>query len=343
MALATSYSLGDRPSERGARESLDNVIRRVAVEDTPMFSLLPRGPKAQAMMEEWICDDLDNPRFPGVVDGKALAFSGGFEDKTTSRARLENRVQQLERTYAVSPQAQAVNTAGGDLLAVSKSKSLVELKRDIEALICSDTDQSTGTSGAGDRLSGLGVWTNPANTSRFPDATHQAYRARSGSRFNLTGAGGAGMTEANFRDLLQAIYEGHGSASSYRLVAGPSVINQVSGFTRVEVSNHATYQLTQNVGDGTLKLSVQEYISDWGRVYLVPSLLNGFTTGGTLGNAQRNRGYLIPGDGNLQIRYLEDIRTIDLADVDGGGKRGLVRAMLTICPLAGGKPLGSIV
>jgi hypothetical protein len=341
MALATSYSLGDRPSERGARESLDNVIRRVAVEDTPMFSLLPRGPKAQAMMEEWICDDLDNPRFPGVVDGKALAFSGGFEDKTTSRARLENRVQQLERTYAVSPQAQAVNTAGGDLLAVSKSKSLIELKRDIEALICSDTDQSTGTSGAGDKLTGLGKWTDPTNTSRFPDATHQKYRARAGSRYNRT-TGGA-MAESDFRDLLQKIYEGHGSASSYRLVGGPSVINDISGFTRVEVSNHATYQLTQNVGDGTLKLSVQEYISDWGRVYLVPSLLNGFTTGGTLGNPQRNRGYLIPGDGNIQLRYLEDIRTIDLADVDGGGKRGLVRAMVTICPLAGGKPLGSIV
>jgi hypothetical protein len=341
MALATSYSLGDRPSERGARESLDNVIRRVAVEDTPMFSLLPRGPKAQAMMEEWICDDLDNPRFPGVVDGKALAFSGGFADKTTSRARLENRVQQLERTYAVSPQAQAVNTAGGDLLAVSKSKSLIELKRDIEALICSDTDQSTGTSGAGDKLTGLGKWTDPTNTSRFPDATHQKYRARAGSRYNRT-TGGA-MAESDFRDLLQKIYEGHGSASSYRLVGGPSVINDISGFTRVEVSNHATYQLTQNVGDGTLKLSVQEYISDWGRVYLVPSLLNGFATGGTLGNPQRNRGYLIPGDGNIQLRYLEDIRTIDLADVDGGGKRGLVRAMVTICPLAGGKPLGSII
>ena len=341
MALATSYSIGDRPSERGARESLDNVIRRVAVEDTPMFSLLPRGPKAQAMMEEWICDDLDNPRFPGVVDGKALAFAGGFADKTTSRARLENRVQQLERTYAVSPQAQAVNTAGGDLLAVSKSKSLIELKRDIEALICSDTDQSGGTSSAGDKLTGLGKWTDPTNTSRFPDATHQKYRARTGSRYNRT-SGGA-MAESDFRDLLQKIYEGHGSASSYRLVGGPSVINDISGFTRVEVSNNATYKLTQNVGAGTLKLSVQEYISDWGRVYLVPSLLNGFTTGGSLGNAQRNRGYLIPGDGNIQLRYLEDIRTIDLADVDGGGKRGLVRAMVTICPLAGGKPLGSII
>tara|TARA_Y100000114_G_C11758238_1_gene328099 strand:- start:2251 stop:3276 length:1026 start_codon:yes stop_codon:yes gene_type:complete len=341
MAIATSYTLGDRPSERGSRESLDNVIRRVAVEDTPMFSLLPRGPKAQAMMEEWIVDDLDKPRFPGIVDGKALSFSGGFADKTTSRARLENRVQQLERTYAVSPQAQAVNTAGGDLLAVSKSKSLIELKRDMEALICSDTDQSSGTAGAGDKLTGLGKWTDPTNTSRFPDATHQAYRARSGSRYNRT-TGGA-MSENDFRDLLQAIYEGHGSASSYRLVAGPSVINDISGFTRVEVSNHATFQLTQNVGDGTLKLSVQEYISDWGRVYLVPSLLNGFSTGGTLGNAQRNRGYLIPGDGNIQLRYLEDIKTIDLADVDGGGARGLVRAMVTICPLAGGKPLGSIV
>jgi len=360
MATATSYSLGDRPSERGARESLDNTLRRTAVESTPMFSLLPRGPKAQAMYTEWLVDDLSGPSFPGVVDGKALSFggptSGDFTDKTTDRARLGARVQQLERTFAVSPQAQAVSVAGpNDLYSASKARSMLELKRDIEAMICSDnsSSQSNGSS-TGDKCAGLGAWTDPDNYSEFgggDGATTDSailnkrnYRASADSRFDLSGS--TGMTENDFRDLLQAIYENHGNSTSYRLVAGPGVLNEVTGFTRINVpssSGHPSYQLTQNVGDGVLRLSVQEYISDWGRVFLVPTLLAGYTSGGSFGDDQRNRGYLIPGDSHIQLRYLEDLKAIDLVDGDGGGKRGLVRAMLTLTPTAGAKALGSIV
>ena len=360
MSTATSYDLGDRPSERGARESLDNTLRRTAVEQTPMFSLLPRGPKATAMFSEFLVDDLDRPRFPGIVDGKPLKYNGGvddpanpgtrltddFVDKTADRARLGNRIQQVERTFAVTPQSEAVSVAGpSDLYGSSKARALIEMKRDMEALICSDTDISVGDSASGDTLGALGQWTDPANTTLYPGTNGQNYRSVGASRFDLTGAkaNGNDLTENDLRDLLQAVYENHGNAVSYRLVAGPEVINAVSGFTRLSVANHATYQLTQNVGDGVLKLSVQEYISDWGRVFLVPTLLNGFSSGGTLGAGQRNRGYLIPGDGNLQIRYLEDLKTMDLVDPDGGGKRGLCRAMMTITPTAGGKPLGSIV
>jgi hypothetical protein len=363
MATATSYALGDRPSERGARESLDNTLRRTAVEQTPMFSLLPRGPKATAMFSEWLVDDLSNVSFPGVIDGKPLKYTGGVEDangvattddfvdKTSDRARLGNRIQQIERTFAVTPQAQAVSVAGpNDLYGSSKARALIELKRDIEALICSDTDIQTGDGGQGDLMAGLGTWTDPTNTSIYSTSGKQKYRAVGGSRFDLSeslnptgGGAGQNMTEGDFRDLLQAVYENHGNASTYRLVAGPEVINQVSDFTRLEVTNHASYQLTQNVGDGVLRLSVQEYISDWGRVFLVPTLLAGFSSGGTLGDTQRRRGYLIPGDSHIQLRYLEDINSIDLVDPDGGGKRGLVRTMLTLCPTAGSKPLGSIV
>lgn len=352
MAQATSYSLGDRPSERGARESLDNTLRRTAVEQTPLFSLLPRGPKATAMYSEFLVDDLSKPVFPGVVDGKALSFNDDFEDKTTDRARLGNRVQQLERTFSVSPQAEAVSVAGpNDLYGASSARALIELKRDIEALIGSDNSQSVGNGGAGDLCGGLGSWTDPANESEYGgDATgnavianKQKYRSSTGSRFDLSTAGA--LTENDFRTLLQSVYENHGNSVSYKLVGGPGVINEVADMTRLNVTsgNNPAYQFTQNIGDGVLRLSVQEYISDWGRVFLVPSLLAGYVSGGNLGDAQRNRAYLIPGDNFIQLRYLEDIKKIDLADIDGGGKRGLCRAMLTLTPTAGGKALGSIV
>ena len=360
MATATSYSLGDRPSERGARESLDNTLRRTAVEATPMFSLLPRGPKAQAMYTEWLVDDLSPVSFPGVIDGKPLSYTGDstgdFVDKTTDRARLGARVQQLERTFAVSPQASAVSVAGpSDLYSASKARAMVELKRDIEAMICSDNSSRVGSGSQGDLCAGLGAWTDPANFSEFGGgnadtdldanadiANKRKYRAVSGSRISTET-----LTENSFRNMLQSIYENHGNSASYRLVAGPGVLNQVTGFSRINVpsdAGHPSYQLTQNVGDGVLRLSVQEYISDWGRVFLVPSLLAGFSSANTtFGDDNRNRGYLIPGDSFIQLRYLEDMKAIDLVDPDGGGKRGLVRAMLTLTPTAGSKALGSLV
>lgn len=343
MALATSYSLGDRPSVRGARESLDNTLRRTAVESTPLFAMLPRGPKAQAMLTEWLVDDLSEVEFPGVIDGKALAFSGDFKDKTDQRARLGNRIQQIERTHSVSPQAQAVSVAGpSNLYASSKARSLIELKRDLEAMIGSDNDFQVGSNGQGDLCSGLGAWTDPGNTTTYGSALQQNYRSVPGSRFDLSTAGA--MTENDFRDVLQAIFEQHGSASSYKLVGGPSVLNHIADFTRTNVANGApSFQLTQNVGDGTLKLQVQEYISDWGRVYLVPTLLAGRTSGGSLDATGRNRAYIIPSDGHVSIRFLEDIKSIDLEDVDGGGQRGLCRVMATVTPTSAGKPLGSIV
>lgn len=350
MPQATSYSLGDRPSVRGARESLDNTLRRTAVESTPMFAMLSRGPKAKAMLSEWMVDDLSEVNFPGVADGTPLAFAGDFVDKTTERCRFGNRIQQVQRTFSVSPQAEAVDVAGpSGLYATSKARALIELKRDIEALICSDSEMSasavSGGVRSGDKLGALGAWTDPSNTTAngvYGSSLQQGYRAVSGSRFDLTSAGS--MTEANLRGLLQAIFEQHGSASSYKLVGGPSVLNQVADMTRTSVaSDNPSFQLTQNVGDGVLKLQVQEYISDWGRVYLIPTLLNGRTSGGALNTASRNRAYIIPSDNHVSVRFLEDIRTIDLEDIDGAGKRGMVRTMLTLTPTSAGKPLGSIV
>ena len=342
MPLATSYDLGDRPSVRGARESLDNTLRRTAVESTPLFAMLSRGPKAQALFTEWLVDDLSEVNFPGHIDGKSLGFDADFVDKTADRQRIGNRIQQLQRTFAVSPQAEAVNVAGpSNLYGASKARALIELKRDIEACLGSDNDSQVGSGTQGDLLSGLGAWTDPANTTTYGTAGQQAFRSVTGSRFDLTTAGA--MTENDFRDTLQALYECHGNASSYKLIGGPSVLNSIADFTRTNVTQNPSYSLTQNVGDGVLKLQVQEYISDWGRVYLIPSLLLARTSGGALGTAGRNRAYIMPSDNFVTVRFLEDIKSIDLEDIDGAGNRGLVRTMLTVTPTACGKPLGSIV
>jgi hypothetical protein len=212
-------------------------------------------------------------------------------------------------------------------------------------MIGSDVVGVAGSGSAGDKCAGLGAWTNSgasASTDPYDSAAKQAYKPSAAQDYDLTGSGS--LTEAQFRTILQATYEQGGSRSDYKLFGGPAVLNKIADMTRVSASSTGYgFQLTQDVGDGVLKLQVQEYLSDWGRIFIVPTLLAGRSSGGSLGAASRNRAYLIPGDGAVQIRFLEELKTIDLEDTDGGGARGLARTMCTITPTAAGLPLARIV
>jgi hypothetical protein len=54
-----------------------------------MFAMLSRGPKAKAMLSEWMVDDLSEVSFPGVADGTPLAFGADFVDKQLIGAVLQ--------------------------------------------------------------------------------------------------------------------------------------------------------------------------------------------------------------------------------------------------------------
>ena len=271
MALATSYNV---TSAKGAREDLLNILRLVEPTVTPLYSTLKQTKAPQALLVEWLVDTLSSPDITGVVDGVDLSLTAGgtdFVNQIDSRARMGNRVTTLRRTYAVSRQAQMIDVAPGErLLAASKAKSLVELKRDIEAAIGSGNSQVTGSSTVAALSTGLGEFSNPsAGTGDVP----AGFTAVSGSRFDLSNTVGSNtMAESDLRDLLQAVYEASGSKTDYRLFAGPSVVNEISDFSRASAGS-ATFE--QSVAGGTLKLSISEYQSDYGVLKVIPDLFLG--------------------------------------------------------------------
>ena len=271
MAIATSYNV---TSSKGAREDLLNILRLVEPTVTPLYSTLKQTKAPQALLVEWLVDTLSNPVITGVIDGVDLSLTAGgtdFVNQIDSRARMGNRVTTLRRTYAVSRQAQMIDVAPGEnLLAASKAKSLVELKRDIETCIGSGNSQVTGSSTVAALSTGLGEFTNPsAGTGDVP----AGFTAVSGSRFDLSATAGADtMAESDLRSLLQAVYEASGSKTDYRLFAGPSVVNEISDFSRANAGS-ATFE--QSVAGGTLKLSISEYQSDYGVLKVIPDLFLG--------------------------------------------------------------------
>ena len=296
-------------------------------------------------------DSLGEPVFVPPVDGVDLTFTpgaggGDFADQIDTRVRMGNRIQQVQRAFAVSRIAEKIDVAGpqSNLYGASAAKALVQLKTDIESAICSSQLPQTGTGSVGDTLGGLKHWTDPtAETGVFDSAAKQAFRSVTDSRFNLQSAGSMG--ESDLRALVQAVYEAGGKSVGYTLYAGPAVVNEVTDYSRASGSVGGTVAgaaFNVDSDDAALRLSVTTWLSDYGRISIVPSLFIGRSTGVAINADVRNSGLLIPKDDSVSLKTMEGITTINLPDVGGGGKRGFADWIGTVCVL-NARALGSII
>ena len=342
MALATSYNV---TAAKGARENLENLLKTVEPTETPLYSTLSQSEAPKATLNEWLVDSLADPEIGGVIDGVDLAISDAA-NLIDSRARLGNRVQTLRDIFSVSRQAEMIDVAPGGqggLYNASKAKSLIQLKRSIETAIASGNDQAAGSSSAGATMCGLGIWSDPAATGNTFDTTaKQAFRSVSGSRVALSA-----LTESALRGLLQAVYTASGAKGSYKLYAGPAVMNAITDYTRAAVTNNPVYSFTQDVSGKSLVNSVLHYVSDFGSIDIIPDLflgrVNGSATSPDTDEATVNtdRAYLIPDDDTVSLKFLEGISVVDLPD-NGAGKRAFTEAMVTL-RVGNPRALGSIV
>jgi hypothetical protein len=301
-----------------------------------------------------LVDDLPLPVYGSPpADGADLAFDGGFTNEIANRVRLGNRVQKFQRSASVSPLAEMIDVAGpgSSLLAQSKARVLTTLKTDIEAGIGSNQDLAVGDSSTGDKLQGIMAINNPNSTSgMFATSAAQAFRSIGGSgavdgsvansRFSLTSNT---LTETHFRNLLQTVYEGGGKAGSYKLFAGPTLMNKLTDFSRaVNAVTSTGGNFDADISGGTIRLSIVKLVTDFGEVDVIPSLFLMRSSGGALAAAGRNAGALIPNDDTVQLSVMEPVNVIDLPDVGGGGDRFITRTHLTLTVL-NPRALGSIV
>jgi len=342
MAIATSYNV---TSVQGTREDLSDQLKRVSPEQTPVFSTLKQTKSPRALLTEWMVDSLGEPVFATPpIDGADLSFNAGFADEISTRVRIGNRIQQVQRPFAVSRLAEKIDVAGpqSNLYGASAAKALILLKTDIESAICSSQLPQTGTSSVGDMLGGLKHWTDPtATTGVFDTAAKQDFRSVTGSRFDLSTGGS--MAESDLRSLVQAVYEAGGKSVGYTLISGPAVVNEITDYSRASGAVTATgAAFNVDSDDAALRLSVTSWLSDYGRIDIVPSLFAGRSSGVAINADVRNTGILMPKDDTVSLKTLDGVGSIELPDVGGGGRRGFAEWCGTVCVL-NARALGSIV
>jgi hypothetical protein len=165
MAFSNTYDQTNTGSAVSNREQLLDVLTILAPEETPLLSLAKKS-KATSTFVEWTVDGLASPSTTGVAEGADVS---AFVDKFAARARLGNYVQKFRRPFMVSDLQQAVDSVGPAKVAQAESKALRELKRDIEATICSENDRNA-EDGAGQSYTtrGFGKWVDVSPGSDVP-------------------------------------------------------------------------------------------------------------------------------------------------------------------------------
>ena len=326
MAISTTYNPNapaaktGQGSAIGNREDLSNELSLLAPEETPLLSLCSKG-KATSTFHEWNVDKLDSVSTAGIAEGADVT---AFDDKFASRARLGNYVQIMRKPWLVSSLQNSVTSAAPANAAAAEAKAIRELKRNIEATICSNNDR-TVEDGAGTpyAMRGLGDWIDSAGPTDVP----ADYRTPAASIL------GATVTETTLNGAIGSIFSKSGEIQNLTLLANVALRKVISGFTRTEGTTTATtYNVNQDAASKRVTLSVTIFDSDFGMVNMVnanPDCMPGAST---------NEGYIV-NPKFLGFNTLIPMGSQRLEN-QGGGERGYIEAVGTLCvkhPQAFGK------
>lgn len=328
MAIATTYNTA------GDREDLTDALTILTPEDCPKTSTFAKSPRPFNAYQEWQVDSLLPVNFAGVLEGQDAS---SFNDQVANRARIGNYIQNFIGTWAVSRNQEASDPAGvADEVANSKTKTAREIKRSIEAMIGSDNDrqQDNGTVPYKSRALGKWISTNPGSDVPTAFATPAA---------SIDTTAMASLSETNFNDVFQSIFQQVGGRRSYTLYSGPALKRAISNFQRASGTTAATqrYMVTQAATEHQIDLNVTIYEGDFHTVTIVPDLFNGVADGGNPSStttAQKCRGYVIDPE-LVGIGYMFGMESNELPDF-GGGRNGYIRSCVTLMvknPLGLGK------
>ena len=313
MSFSNTFDTTNPGSAVSNREDLTDVLTILAPEETPVLSSAAKS-KASATYVEWTVDSLASPTTTGVSEGADVT---SFTDKFSNRARLGNYIQKFRRDYMVSDLQNAVDSVGPAKIAQAEAKAVREIKRDIEATLCSNNDRSA-EDGAGTPygLRGLGDWIDSAGPSDVP----AAYRTPSGSIQST----GTTFTETVFNNLITSIFRVTGMSNGLTLVADTALRRVISDFARTSgSSDYSVRKVSYDGGEASIKLSVELYESDHGIVSIVN--MNPDCAPDT---TNKDTGYLVNPEyyGVAELIPTGSTRLPNL----GGGERGYVDCALTL-------------
>jgi hypothetical protein len=250
----------DSYDARGNRESLDDKIYMVSPEKTPIVSSIKRFTATQRL-HEWQRDSLATPnKDNAVIEG---------DDRTgtalTATDRVANTVQLFDKVAVVSGTQQKTKSAGrSNEMKYQISKSMAELKRDVEAMVLSDNVAVQGNATTARKSAGLGalIYSNVSHGGAGATPAHTSGLATTAQTAGTNRA----ISETLLKTVLQSIYTNSGEMPTV-ISLTPSHKGLFSAFTGIAVNRFNVAKGKQGVIVG----GADVYMSDFGELTVVPN------------------------------------------------------------------------
>jgi hypothetical protein len=320
MASANSYA--SPSTDGGNRENLTDILTILEPEQTPVVSAIRKGPGPRGTFTEVLADELDKPQIGGQPEGKDIT---SFSNKATKRQRFGNYIQIQSRDFGVTDVQQLVDTAAvSDEYQYAKMKTLREMKRDIEATICSDNERQSGNGTDQWKTRGLFRWLRGTANSAPSDIPVE-YRTPAAQDTSAT------ITETVLNNVLQSLFETHSAKNSYMGVFSPNVVEKIDLFTRIEgTGGRERYTVNDNAATKTINLEVKVFNSSFGRLNVLPSVFLNWNGDAANPDSFDDDAGLILDQKLLELQYMSPL-TVHNMDDEGGGKRGYAKTIYSLC------------
>jgi hypothetical protein len=289
-------------------EDLANFISMITRAETPFMSSIGKT-KATGIYHEWQTDELNDPAdstlkqgadFDNVAPDGTDTADGGTTISNRFRTRLGNYTQINGKTVSVSGTKRAIDQTGvADEYAYQLKKRGTELRRDVERdLIHSINVSTAGTQSGAGKMGGImswvnnaghivtkGIWYAPSSgTNPGTDGAGTHAIGLDGAGDGVTTSGGAGNKAAleltDVDQAMQNVYEAGGKAN--RAMMSPKNRRVFSSKAQAQTQYG---NVRRNIDEsGSLRASVDIYMSDFGDVTIEPNYIMGLTNEVSLRN-----------------------------------------------------------
>jgi hypothetical protein len=252
MAAVTNAFLTS--SAVGNRESLHDLISILNKDEFPFMSAIGSG-TAEATYEEWQIDDLGSANSTNYQpEGNTVTAAA-----ITPTTRVGNRLQILNKPYAVSRTQESVRKAGRES-EISYQTALAgrRIKMDLESFLCGN---QASTSADPRKMGGFESWIT-SNVSRGTTGSSGGFT--SGNTVAATDGTQRTFTETLLKSVIKSCYDNGGRPSW--LLMGSFQKQIFSTFSGI-----ATQYQQPNNKMATVIAAVDRYVSDFGTFNAAPS------------------------------------------------------------------------
>jgi len=242
----------------GNREELSDVVSRITPEDTPIYSLIPKG-KVVSTHPEWETDDLAAPASNAQEEGDEYDF-----DSITPPTRVGNYTQIMRKDWIISNTQEVVDNAGKvEKRKYQKLKKGIELRKDVEYAIVSNT---ASVAGATRSFGSLPSWL-VTNVDRGATGSNGGFSSGTGLTVAATPGTQRAFTKTLLDTVMQSCYVSGGNVR--HLVVSPYVKSVFVTF--MSDTNVASFRYAANDGKNSIIANADVYEGPFGKVMVHPN------------------------------------------------------------------------